>query len=74
MSMKYIYDIDCYMCESGPLEHRERTTNRKKALQVGALMSREFPFVEVNKSLMKVEGDEMYYEEFVEQVKSWRKE
>jgi hypothetical protein len=72
--MRYLYEVDGYMCEGGTLESREKSWSKKDALKMGTQMSKKFPFVEVNKILVKMDGSEIEdYEEFVEQVKSWRR-
>lgn len=71
---KPLYEVDCYMCEGGTLENREKSWNKKEALQIGAIMSKEYPFVEVNKVLVQVNEAEIEdYECFIEQVRVWRK-
>lgn len=71
---KYLYEVDGYMSEDGSLESREQFWNKTEALKCGALMSKKYPFVEVNKVLVQIyDGEIEDYECFVEQVKVWRR-
>ena len=71
---KYLYEVDCYMSEDGSLENREKFWNKKEALKSGVLMSKKYPFVEVNKVLVQMNDGEIEdYECFIEQVKVWRR-